>query len=352
MAPSVTIRDVAQRAGVSTATVSYVLNDSRPVGEKTRQRVLAAVEELGYHPSVVARGLQAGESRMIGYSWRPTSGNQFNPILEKFLHSVAEACTRYGYHVLTFPYPDPFGQVQVYREMVQSGRVDGFVLPNTRFNDQRIRLLMDVGFPFVAFGRANPDWVFPWVDVDGRDGVGQAVSHLADLGHRRIACVAWPVGQPVGDDRLEGYESAMADRGLLVDDAWVVHCLNEYEAAYEAAAAWFELPEDRRPTAAVAISDLMAIGVMNAAADAGLAIGREFGIAGFDDAPIASYLRPPLTSVSQPLKEAADQIVAILVDLMQGVTPSQSQVLLKPCLSIRGSTALAKMVDEKVEVVQ
>ena len=350
MAASVTIRDVAVRAGVSTATVSYVLNKSRPVGEKTRQRVLEAVEELGYHPSVVARGLKAGESRMIGYSWRPTPGNQFNPILEKFLHSVAEASARHGYHVLTFPYPDPYDEVQVYREMVRSGRVDGFVLPNTRFDDQRIRYLLDAGFPFVAFGRANPDWTFPWVDVDGKNGVRQAVEHVAALGHQRIGCVAWPDVEPVGDDRLEGYCAAIQAAGLPADEAWIVRSINDHDAAYEASSTWFAQPTDQRPTAVVALSDLMAIGVLNAAADAGLGVGKEFAVVGFDDAPVAGYLRPPLTSLRQPIREAADQMVDILVDLMLGVAPEPSQVLLKPQLIVRASTAFSVPSTAAVEV--
>jgi DNA-binding LacI/PurR family transcriptional regulator len=339
MVPSVTIRDVARRAGVSTATVSYVLNDSRPVSHETRQRVLAVVQELGYRPSVIARGLQAGESRIIGYSWQPAPANQFNPILEKFIHAVAEATAQHGYHVLTFPYPEPYDEVEVYREMVESGRVDGFVLPNTRFNDQRIRYLMEVGFPFVAFGRSNPEWDFPWVDVDGADGVEQAMDHLLALGHRRIACVTWCETDVVGQHRVAGYLSAMARAGLPLDPEWVVRMENDYYRAYCATQALLQLPPDRRPTAVVAVSDLMAIGVMNAAADAGLTVGRDLSVVGFDDAPVAGYLRPPLTSLRQPIREVGETAVRMLVDLVRGEELSSYQVLLKPCLVVRDSTA-------------
>jgi DNA-binding LacI/PurR family transcriptional regulator len=340
MVPSVTIRDVARRAGVSTATVSYVLNDSRPVSQETRRRVLAVVQELGYRPSVIARGLQAGESRIIGYSWRPAPANQFNPILEKFIHAVAEATAQYGYHVLTFPYPEPYDEVGVYQEMVESGRVDGFVLPNTQFNDQRIRYLMEVGFPFVAFGRSNPEWDFPWVDVDGADGVGQAMDHLLELGHRRIACVAWCETDVVGQHRVAGYLSAMAKAGLAMDPEWVVRMENDYYLAYRATQTLLQLPPDRRPTAVVALSDLMAIGVMNAATDAGLTVGRDLSVVGFDDAPVAGYLRPALTSLRQPIREVGETAVRMLVDLVRGEEPSPCQVLLKPCLIVRDSTAL------------
>lgn len=335
-----TIKDVAKKAGVSIATVSYVLNDSGAVGDETRQRVLQAVQKLGYRPSVIAKGLQARKSRMIGYSWRPVPPDQFNPILEKFIHSMAEAAARHDYHVLTFPCPEPYDEVDVYREMIESGRVDGFILPNTNLNDRRIRHLLDVGFPFVAFGRSNPDWDFPWVDVDGADGVKQAVVHLLELGHQRIACLAWPEDSLTGQYRLDGYRAAMAGTALPVDPAWVVRIPNDYHHAYRATQTWLALPADRRPTAMVALTDLMAIGVLNAATDAGLTVGRDLAVVGFDDAPIASYLRPSLTSLRQPIAEVGERVVTMLIDLVRGETPSPAQVLLKPRLIVRDSTAL------------
>jgi DNA-binding LacI/PurR family transcriptional regulator len=338
----ITIRDVARRAGVSTATVSYVLNDSRPVGAETRQRVLQAAEELGYRPSVIARGLQARESRMIGYSWRPAHPDQFEPILEKFLHSIAGAAERQGYHVLTFPCPELHDEVKVYREMVRSHRVDGFILPNTNLNDRRICYLMEVNFPFVAFGRANPDWDFPWVDVDGADGVRQAVDHLVELGHRRIACLAWPEESLTGQYRLQGYLATMADAGLTVPPQWIVRTENYYERSYQAAQAWLAMPPIERPTAIVALSDLMAIGVMNAAADVGLKVGHELAVVGFDDAPVAAFLRPSLTSLRQPISEIGERMMSMLVGLVHGRKPRPTQVLLKPQLIVRDSTTHSK----------
>ena len=336
-----TIKDVAKEAGVSIATVSYVLNDSGAVGDETRQRVLQAVQKLGYRPSVIAKGLQARESRMIGYSWRPVPPDQFNPILEKFIHSMAEAAARHDYHVLTFPCPEPHDEVDVYREMVESGRVDGFILPNTNLNDRRIRHLLDVGFPFVAFGRSNLEWDFPWVDVDGADGTKQAVVHLLELGHRRIACLAWPEASLTGQYRLDGYRAAMASAALPVDAAWITRIQNDYQHAYRATQTWLGLPPDRRPTAVVALTDLMAIGVINAATDAGMTVGQDLAVVGFDDAPIAGYLRPSLTSLRQPIAEVGERVVTMLIDLVRGETLSPAHVLLKPRLIVRDSTRLS-----------
>ena len=336
-----TIKDVARLAGVSVATVSYVLNDTGAISKSTRQRVLQAVEQLGYRPSVIARGLQARKSHMIGYSWRTVPANQFNPILEKFIHSTAEAAARHDYHILTFPCPEPYDEVGIYRDMVGSGRVDGFILPNTNLNDQRIRYLLDEGFPFIAFGRSNPDWDFPWVDVDGTDGIRQAVNHLLELGHRRIACLAWPEASLTGQYRLNGYLDSMAIAGLAVEPDWVIRTEYSYFSAYQVIKNWLDLPPGRRPTAVVALSDLMAIGVMNAAADAGLQVGPDLAVIGFDDAPITDYLRPSLTSLRQPIAKVCEQVVTMLIDLVRGKPLSPDKVLLKPRLIVRASTALS-----------
>ena len=336
-----TIRDVAREAGVSIATVSYVLNDSGVISGATRERVLQAVARLGYRPSVIAQGLQARESRMIGYSWRPTPPDKFSPVLEKFVHSMGEAAARHGFHLLSFPRPEATDEVAVYADMMATGRVDGLVLSDTNLTDRRIRYLLDQGFPFVAFGRADPGLEFSWVDVDGTDGARQAVVHLSKLGHRRIACLAWPQDSLTGQYRLQGYTETMAALGLSIDPVWVLRLENDYHQAYRATQVLLGLPPDRRPTAVFALSDLMALGVINAGSDAGLKAGCDLAVVGFDDAPIAGYLRPSLTSLRQPIAEVGERLVTILLDLVRGETPQPVQVLLKPRLIVRDSTALS-----------
>lgn len=337
-----TIRDVAREAGVSITTVSYVLNSRGAVGAATRARVLEAVKQLRYHPSITARNLQARESRIVGYSWRPVPPDQFNPVLERFIHAVAESAARRGYHVLAYPATEGSDEVAPYRAMVDSDRVDGFVLSNTTRGDQRVRYLMDIGFPFVAFGRSNAEWEYSWVDVDGADGTEQAVRHLLGLGHRRIACLAWPEGSLSGEDRLAGYRRAMADAGLPVNEGWIDRAENSYVPAYRAAQGWLSMPAQQRPTAVVAVSDLLAIGVINAAADAGLKVGSDLAVTGFDDAPVAGYLQPGLTSVRQPIAEIGERLVSMLVDQVHGKAPAPEQVLLKARLIVRQSTLGSK----------
>ncbi|NOX62543.1 MAG: LacI family transcriptional regulator [Chloroflexi bacterium] len=335
---TVTIRDVAREAGVSTATVSYVLNNSGRVSEQTRQRVLEAARRLGYRANITARNLQARETRLLGYTWRPTPPDQFNPVLDQFLNAIAQAAAHHDYRVLTFPSETIEEELATYEDMVLSSRVDGFILSNTNLDDPRVRKLSQKGFPFVAFGRANPEWDFPWVDIDGRWGVRKAVEHLIERGHERIACLAWPEDSLTGAYRLQGYVEAMKLAGLPVDAAWIARTENKHDDAYETTRRLLELPAARRPTAIMASSDLMAMGAMNAAHDMGVEVGRELALVGFDDAPVARYLRPPLSSLRQPIAEVGERLIVMLVDLCQGRPVSQQHVLLKPQLIIRASS--------------
>lgn len=335
----VTIRDVANEASVSIATVSYVLNNSRPVREDTRARVVAAAQRLGYHPSITARNLQASRTHLLGCPWRPVANDQFNPILDHFLQAICEAAAASGYRTLAFPAASDAEELVTYTDLLRARQVDGFVLSNTNYDDPRIRYLMEAGFPFVAFGRSNPDWVFPWVDVDGAVGSHMATAHLLAQGHRRIACLVWPDGSLSGHYRQQGYLTTMAEAGLTVPVEWMPVTDNTHDHAYANTQRLLDLPVDLRPTAILAMTDLMAVGVINAATDAGLAVGRDLAVVGFDDAPIARYLRPPLTSLAQPIPEIGQRIVTMLVQLIRGEEPEPCPVLLPPTLVIRESSA-------------
>ncbi|MBC7227834.1 MAG: LacI family DNA-binding transcriptional regulator [Thermoflexales bacterium] len=335
---SVTIREVARRAGVSIATVSYVLNESAPISEETRARVLAAAAELGYRPSALARSLRARQSHTIGYSWHHVPRDRWHPILDPFLYSMAQAAEAEGYHILTFAQPADGDPWRPYQELMLTGRVDGFILSETNRDDPRIRYLLDHDFPFVAFGRANEEWDFPYVDVDNAAGTRMAVEHLVKLGHRRIAVIAWPEDSLTGSYRLQGYLEGMAAAGLPVDPAWIVRTEHSEAAGRQAMGALLALPPDRRPTAVVTMSDLMAIGAMNGLYEAGLQPGRDVSVVGFDDVPMAQYLRPPLTTVRQPVAEVGAKVVEMLLKIIRGEPLPERKVLLPPRLIVRESS--------------
>ncbi len=141
MTPQITLKSVASRAGVSYQTVSKVLNGQIQVAPETRERILKAAEELGYRPNQIARNMRTQRSLMIGYSWLPTAPDQINQILDQFLSSMLYEAEAAGYHLLPFPFRK--GHVEDYRELIDTGRVDGFVISSVEYNDQRVSFLLD-----------------------------------------------------------------------------------------------------------------------------------------------------------------------------------------------------------------
>lgn len=334
----VTIRDVAQQADVSIATVSYAFNRSGAISAETRARVFAAAKALGYRPNVAASSLRRQESRTLGYSWHPMPKDHWHPVLDRFIYAMAAAAEARGYHILAFAGGTGPDLWESYEALMLSQRVDGFVLSDTNADDMRIRCLLERDFPFVTFGRANAEWDFPYVDVDGEAGVYETVQHLLALGHRRIGFVTWPEGSLVGLHRYQGYVRALEAAGLGRDLAWVVRAANSEADARAAASRLLDLPEERRPTAIVAVSDLMALGVMHALYETGLQPGADVAVVGYDDIPTAQYFQPPLSSVRQPIAEVCERVVEMLLQVIAGESLEERCVLLKPELIVRASS--------------
>jgi DNA-binding LacI/PurR family transcriptional regulator len=279
--------------------------------------------------------MRAQRSYMIGYSWLPTSPDQINQVLDQFLSSMVYEAEAAGYHLLPFPFRS--GHVEDYRELIDTGRVDGFVISSVEYDDLRVSFLMERKFPFVAFGRSNIGWEFPYVDIDGADGLRKATSYLIEKGHRRIGALAWPETSRVGNDRIAGYFDAMRSAGREINPGWIERGEGTFEFGYQACHRLLTLPAKERPTALVAMSDTMAIGGIHAAHEHRLEVGRDIAIIGFDDAPMSQYLIPALSTIRQPIREAGRKCVEILVSLMKDEQPANTQVLLPPTLIARAS---------------
>jgi DNA-binding LacI/PurR family transcriptional regulator len=332
-----TIKDVAREAKVSIATVSYVMNNKDAnITAETRQQVLRAVERTGYTPNITARNLKANRTRLIGYAWHETPGGQVNSLLDRFTYCLAQAAESAGYHILTFT-DRPHDPASVYNELIRTRRVDAFVLASTIVNDPRTRFLIDQKFPFVSFGRVAPDWDFNWVDTDGRLGVYDAVRYLIGLGHRRIAMIAWPEESLTGTFRLQGYLDGLADAGIAFRPDYLLRTEHNEQSGREAMAKLWQLEPSARPTAIVAISDLIAIGVMNEARARDIHLGSDLSVIGFDNTPLTQYLCPSLTTIEQPIVEITQMLTQIVEDVLRGPLETR-QVLVPPRLIVRGSS--------------
>jgi DNA-binding LacI/PurR family transcriptional regulator len=221
--------------------------------------------------------------------------------------------------------------------LINTQRVDAFVLAGTTADDDRIRFLLNTGFPFVSFGRSNPEWDFNWVDTDGENGVYEAVSYLLNLGHRQIAMAAWPEESITGNFRLSGYCRALHDAGISVRSDYIVRGEHSEQAGCDALAAWCRLPRNEWPTAVVAVSDLVAIGVMNEAPKYGLEVGKTLSLIGYDDAPMTQYLRPALTTIQQPIIEIGQALIELLEADLRGEEAETRHMVIRPQFMVRES---------------
>lgn len=337
MPSPVTLKEVAAHAGVSYQTVSKVLNRKVQVSKETEARIFKVAKDLGYRPNQIARNMRLQRSYMIGYSWERTSPDQVNHILDQFLTSMVEEAQAAGYYVLPFPYRLGEEHVEDYRELINTGRVDGFVLSSINYADPRVNFLMECRFPFVAFGHSNPELDFCYVDVDGANGIRQAVEYLIEHGHRRIAAIAWPEDSRVGNERMSGYFEAMRAALLDIQPHWIQRGQGDYEFGRQACHNLLALDVSVRPTAIICLNDTQAIGAMHFLQESNLQPGIDIAIIGFDDAPMAQFLQPALTTIRQPIRVVGRKCIEMLVSLMDGTLPVERHVLLKPKLIVRAS---------------
>ncbi|MGW3045492.1 LacI family DNA-binding transcriptional regulator [Kitasatospora sp. NPDC001159] len=327
-----TITDVATAAGVSRQTVSNVLNAPERVRPKTRERVSRVIDELGYRPNRLAQALRANASGMIGFRVRPHVPGALAATLDRLLHTLTEVGRATGHHVLLFSAEDERAEVEACAQLYRTGAVDCVVLSEVTGHDHRPQALLDLGVPFVSFGRTfEGTQAYSWVDVDNALGTEAAVDHLVDRGHRRIGYIGWLNGGRIADQRAAGWSSAVERHGLTAQ-CGQLRIDGEDGVASGAQLAFALLGRPQPPTAIMAASDSLAVGVVRAAREWGLEVGRDLAVIGYDDTVTAAALE--LSSVSQPLERVGQEIIAAV--LGQGSAPVAR--LLAPQLVVRSSS--------------
>lgn len=339
---AVTIRDVARQAGVSESTVSRVLSEAETavsISQETRQRVLAAAEALSYQPHPFARALRGKGTNLLGLIVREID----DPFFAQLIEVIGNAAREQGYDlVLGYARSDPAEAVAL-GEILDLRQSDGLLLLGDLKEspeDHTFLLKMAQARCMVSVCRGSEELAgnTPSVAVDNRKGALMALNYLAHLGHRRIAHIN--AGR-VGDlrERLEAYRQFMRERFAEPPAEYVQVNENSYEGGYKATKRLLLLADP--PTAIFATDDTMAIGALSAAADVGRAVPRDLSIVGFDDAKVAAYLRPALTTVRQPIEEIGRQAVDLLVEMIkEGRAPDPlPRILIEPELIVRQSCA-------------
>jgi DNA-binding LacI/PurR family transcriptional regulator len=329
---SPTASDVAKAAGVSRQTVANVLHAPHRVRPETRRDVERIIAELGYRPNRAAQALKFNASRTIGYRIEPVAPGALASIHDRFLHALAEAGREADRHFLVYTAKDATGEIAAAERLYRSGSADAFVLYDVAADDPRPAALLDLAVPFATFGRTGTgsDARHPWIDVDNIAGIGMAVDHLVDRGHRRIAFVGWPAGLTIGDRRARGWYEAVERHGLL-GTCGALEARTADSAASAAESALGLLGRREPPTAFVTATDTLAVGVMRGCQRWGLEVGRDVAVVGFDDTPTAAALE--LSSVRQPIEAVGRHLIAALLGV-----PGDG-ALLPPELIIRSSSA-------------
>ncbi len=308
-----TMADVARNAGVSVATVSHVLNGTRPVLPHTRQAVLDAMDELGYTPNTLARSLVTSRTRSIGLAVSAIS----NPYFTEILQGVEAGALEHGYSLLIAdPHDDPEHERKVV-QLLHERRVDGMIVAPSADPRELIAYLRRHKVPTVLLDRLVdlPADGSPWVDQVCADSAGpmaQLVTHLAGLGHRRIALVAGLPGLSTTGERLTGYRDGLATAGLVYDERLVVHGDSESAGAEQATAAL--LSRASPPTALVTANNAMTIGTLRALRRHGMSVPDDIALCCFDDFAWADLFSPRLTAIAQPSRDIGAQAVRVLLD--------------------------------------
>ncbi len=313
MAGLATIKDVAQRASVSTATVSYVLNGTGTVTAETRQRVLAAVEALNYQPNHAARSLRT-RSRTLGLVLPHGAAGLADPALAELVAGLTEAAAAQGYYLLLAASAEQ-PEHELGAALARTGRVEGLVLLDLRVDDERAAHLAAAGVPCVGVGAVAPGQACPSVGFDLGRGAADAARHLLALGHGRIGMIALPSDLADSEPFYQGFETALAAAGYEADPALVVEAGTSEQDGMAAMGELLARPEP--PTAVIAAGDALAFGAMHALRDAGLVAGRDLSLVGCGDLPLAAHVHPPLTTLRSPRRALGAALARALIALVE-----------------------------------
>ena len=327
------MRDVAERAGVSVTTVSHVVNETRPVSDELRQRVSAAMDELGYQPNRLARSLRLQETHTIGMIV-PDSAN---PFFAEVARGIEDTSFEQSYNVILCNSDGNLDKELLYTNVLVEKQVDGILFVAAGVSTEHIRALQTRRMPLVLVDRDIPGVAVDSVLTDNARGGWQAIHYLIELGHRRIGCITGPSDVTPSAERVTGYRQALREAGIAADENLVVKGDFQYQSGFRATQQLLEVNDP--PTAVFACNDLMAVGAISAVIESGRKVPADLSVIGFDDVPLASFTNPPLTTIAQPKYEMGALATTMLLERVQDRDTPPRRKLLDTSLFVRHSTA-------------
>jgi LacI family transcriptional regulator len=333
---SATLRDIAEKTGVSVSTVSRVLHDNsqkNKISVETKEKVKKAAKELGYRINTLARGLRLQKTYEIGVIVPDIE----NPFFSSVTKSLAGELRKGGYNFIVY---DTDEDIVIERSAIKSlleKRVDGLIIASVGQEFSHIQKIRDLHIPLVMIDRCFDSLDVDSVSVDNVKGALFAVNHLIKEGHSRIAFIQGLPGTYANETRLQGYRQALKDANIAVDEHLIVgddfRSLNGYLETKHL----LKLPSP--PTAIFTAGDLIALGTLEACRENGINIPADLSLITFDDPIFSSYLSPALSAIEQPIKKMTEMAVAMLYRRMRNPDDERRKVLLEPKLNVRNSVA-------------
>lgn len=331
-----TLKDIADKTGVSVSTVSRVLHDNSKkykISEKTQEKVKQAAKGFGYRVNALARGLRLQKTFEIGVIVPDIS----NPFFSAVIKSLAEELRKKGYNIIVY---DSDEDITIERSAVKSlleKHVDGLIIASVGQDFSHIQKIQATEIPFVIVDRCFDELDTDSVSVDNVKGSLLAVNHLIEAGHIRIAFIQGLPGTYANETRLHGYKRALNDARIPIDESIIVG--DDFRSLNGYLETKLLLKLSNPPTAIFTAGDLIALGTLEACRESNISIPHDLSLVTFDDPVFATYLSPPLSAVEQPIIKIAEMAIAMLYRRMRNPNDERKKILLEPKLNVRGSVA-------------
>ena len=311
-----TLQDLADHLRLSKGTVSRALNGYPDISPHTRQRVEEAARRFDYSASAPARAIRTGRSESVGLVLNVDEDNAYKPFLSDFLDGISRRLGQEGWVLSVATAFSSAESLAAHSRLVAERKVDGFILPRTKREDDRVRLLEELSVPFVLYGRTASGHDLSWYDIRGEDAMAAAVARLAGLGHERIAFLGAPGDNMFQCLRREGFRRGLRAVGLAPDPE--LETEGAMSLARGAAATRALLARARPPTAIVCAVDRAALGACRAISELGLVPGRDVSVIGYDGIPEGAHAEPPLTTFAVDNRQAGYRLADMLIRRIAG----------------------------------
>lgn len=331
---SVTLKDVAKAANVSTSTVSRVIANNPKISDDTKEKVHAAIKKMNYHPNIIARSLAISATKILGLILPNEAEDLFkNPFFIQAMTGISIYAQKKGYYIMYASGKSEKDELNYIKQYASSRLTDGIILLTSRQNDKCIKFLKEKDYPFVVIGRPEETENVLWVDNDNFNAMYNVVEYLVKKGHSSIGFIGGPKDMNMSKDRLEGYKKALIDNGIELDERLIAQERDFTELfGYDAAC---KILSNKIPSAIVTTDDFLAFGAIKAVKES---IEKKIAIVGFNNTPMAAYQSISLSSVDINAEKLGYQAAKLLIDSLENSGSEADHYIVETSLVERDST--------------